>query len=97
MEKLQKMIQEKQAGTLDNVSETELEQYAKVPEDKVFKKFSKRVALHPEQVLRYDRGGEPLWITGQSNTLFHVPPCQYCSGERQFEFQVYILEFCNIA
>lgn len=89
MEKLQKMMQEKKAGTLDNVSENELEQYAKeVPEDKVYKKFSKRVARHPDQVLRYDRGGDPLWITGHSNALINIPPCQYCSSERQFEFQV---------
>lgn len=83
-------MQEKKAGTLSNVSEDELEQYTKdVPEDKVFNKFSKRVARHPDQVLRYDRGGHPLWITGVSgNSIVNVPNCQYCNGERQFEFQV---------
>ncbi|KAF9415010.1 hypothetical protein HW555_007277 [Spodoptera exigua] len=90
MEKLQKLMQEKKAGTLSNVSEDELEQYTKtMPEDKVFNKFSKRVARHPDQVLRYDRGGHPLWITGNSgNSIVNVPNCQYCNGERQFEFQI---------
>lgn len=83
------MMQDKAAGTLDNVSESELEQYTRgVPEDKVFKKFNKRVARHPNQVLRYDRGGEPLWITEQPDAQINIPSCQYCSSERQFEFQV---------
>lgn len=89
MEKLQKLMQEKKAGTLNSVSESELEEYTKeMPEDKFFKKFSKRVARHPNQVLRYDRGGAPLWITEKSDGLTHVPNCQYCDGERHFEFQV---------
>lgn len=92
MEKLQKMMHQNKAGTLENVTESELEEYTKeMPEDKVFNKFSKRVARHPEQVLRYDRGGSPLWITelvpncGSDNL---VPNCELCGGERQFEFQV---------
>lgn len=90
MEKLRRMMQEKRAGTLSYVSENELEQYTRtLPEDKVFNKFSKRIARHPEQVLRYDRGGTPLWITGHTEgTAVAVPNCQYCKGERQFEFQV---------
>ncbi|XP_026328710.1 programmed cell death protein 2 [Hyposmocoma kahamanoa] len=100
MEKLRKMIQEKRAGTLGNVSENELEQYTRtLPEDKVFNKFSKRIARHPDQVLRYDRGGTPLWITGHTEgTAVVVPNCQYCKEERQFEFQVMpqLLNFINV-
>lgn len=89
MEKLTKMINEKKAGTMNDVSESELEQYTKaLPEDKIFNKFIKRVARHPDQVLRYDRGGTPLWITGNSTNIIQVPNCKYCGGERQFEFQV---------
>lgn len=90
MDKLRKLMEEKKAGTLSNVSEDELEQYTKtMPEDKVFNKFNKRVARHPDQVLRYDRGGQPLWITGNSgDSIVDVPKCQYCNGERQFEFQI---------
>lgn len=89
MDKLRTLMQEKRAGTLCDVSEDELEQYTnKMPEDKVFKKFNKRIARHPEQVLRYDKGGSPLWITGNTENLIQIPNCQYCGGERQFEFQV---------
>lgn len=100
MEKLKKLIQEKKAGTMSNVSDSELEQYAgTIPEDKVFNKFTKRVARHPDQVLRYDRGGMPLWITGNTeNNISYVPNCQYCDGERQFEFQVMpqLLNYLNV-
>ncbi|CAK1604211.1 unnamed protein product [Parnassius mnemosyne] len=100
MEKLRKMMIEKKAGTLSDISENELEQYAKnMPQDKVFNKFSKRISRHPEQVLRYDRGGTPLWITGNTeNHLIYIPNCQYCNGDRQFEFQVMpqLLNFINI-
>lgn len=96
MDKLRKLMEEKRAGTLSNISEDELEQYTKtMPEDKVFNKFNKRVARHPDQVLRYDRGGQPLWITGNSgDSVMNIPNCQYCNGERQFEFQVSIT--CNL-
>ncbi|RVE49475.1 hypothetical protein evm_005906 [Chilo suppressalis] len=100
MEKLCKMIQDKRDGTLNNVSEEELEQYAKtMPEDKVFNKFNKRIARHPDQVLRYDRSGNPLWITGNSgNSVLDIPKCQYCDGERHFEFQVMpqLLNYINV-
>ncbi|CAG9785075.1 unnamed protein product [Diatraea saccharalis] len=100
MENFRKMIQDKRDGSLNNISEEELEQYAKnIPEDKVFNKFNKRIARHPDQVLRYDRGGKPLWIT--SNPIINdadIPNCQYCGGTRQFEFQVMpqLLNFINV-
>ncbi|KAJ2946996.1 hypothetical protein O0L34_g16340 [Tuta absoluta] len=101
MDKLKKLMQEKKAGTLSNVSESELEEYTTktLPEDKVFNKFNKRVARHPDQVLRYDRGGSPLWITGHTgNSIVHVPNCEYCQEERVFEFQVMpqLLNFINV-
>ncbi|CAH2075297.1 unnamed protein product, partial [Iphiclides podalirius] len=99
MDKLRKMMSEKRAGTLSNISESELEQYTrKIPDDKLFNKFSKRISRHPEQVLRYDRGGKPLWITGNTENIVSIPKCQYCNGERQFEFQVMpqLLNFINV-
>ncbi|XP_072940939.1 programmed cell death protein 2-like [Epargyreus clarus] len=99
MEKLTKLLQEKKGGSLSNIDDAELEQYTRgLPVDKVFNKFSKRIARHPEQVLRYDRGGTPLWITENKNALIHVPNCQYCEGERQFEFQIMpqLLNFINV-
>ncbi|XP_011563697.3 programmed cell death protein 2 [Plutella xylostella] len=99
MEKLRKLMQEKKAGSLTGVSEAELDQYTQEqPVDKVFNKFSKRIARHPDQVLRYDRGGAPLWITGNTNSVAHIPNCEYCNGERQFEFQIMpqLLNFIDV-
>lgn len=57
--------------------------------DKAFEKFKKRVAYHPDQVLRYDREGVPLWVSGEkAMEPSQVPDCEYCKGKRVFEFQV---------
>lgn len=40
------------------------------------------------KVVRYDRGGEPLWVSS-SNKPVDVPPCPACGQQRQFEFQVW--------
>ncbi|XP_035220619.1 programmed cell death protein 2-like [Stegodyphus dumicola] len=56
--------------------------------DKAFNKFQKRIKIEPEQVLRYQRRGEPLWVSSE-----HVPsekdiPVCSCGAKRAFEFQV---------
>jgi len=57
--------------------------------DKVFNKFRKRVAYEPEQILRYDLGGEPLWVSPDNTPeKKDIPPCPRCKGKRVFEFQV---------
>lgn len=46
--------------------------------------------LFAMQVLRYDRGGSPLWVTDYN--ILHdsttVPCCERCGATRHFEFQV---------
>lgn len=40
------------------------------------------------QVVRYSRGGSPLWISSQHiPSVQDVPPC-VCGAQRTFEFQV---------
>lgn len=39
------------------------------------------------QVVRYDRGREPLWVSSENKPM-EVPPCPHCGEPRQFEFQV---------
>ena len=58
--------------------------------DPIFRKFRERVDREPEQVLRYDRGGTPLWIGPKTPEVAkrEVPPCAVCGGPRVFEFQV---------
>lgn len=40
------------------------------------------------QVLRYDRGGRPLWASREVPGDGEPPPCPLCLGPRIFEFQV---------
>lgn len=40
------------------------------------------------QVLRYSRGGSPLWVSSQHIPSHQdIPPCT-CGAKRTFEFQV---------
>nr|ACO10767.1 Programmed cell death protein 2 [Caligus rogercresseyi] len=56
-------------------------------EDKVFDKFQRCVKNAPDQVVRYSRGFEPLWISseGRPNS---IPDCELCGSSRKFEFQI---------
>ncbi|XP_034475877.1 programmed cell death protein 2 [Drosophila innubila] len=82
-------------GELNDVSEKELDKYfgnAEATEDKAFKRFKKQTAAEPEQIVRYKRGGEPLWIANTADTiesqLQKLPSCSHCQGPLQFEFQI---------
>lgn len=71
------------------LTETDLMTYASGEQDAVFAKFRKRIGPNADQVLRYDRGNEPLWI-GAENQLVSslVPQCELCCSPREFEFQI---------
>ncbi|PNF25052.1 Programmed cell death protein 2 [Cryptotermes secundus] len=59
------------------------------PEDRQFSKFTSRIKRNPDQVLRYNRGGVPLWIsTHHIPNEEDIPHCEYCGTQRQFEFQI---------
>lgn len=84
-----------QTGELRDVTETELNKYfgsAAEMEDKAFQSFKKRIAAEPEQIVRYKRQGEPLWIANVKDTiesqLQELPNCSQCGGPRKFEFQL---------
>lgn len=57
--------------------------------DAVFSRFMKRISLCPQQILRYCRGGKPLFISEPpSNMAQLVPACGSCGGSRTFELQL---------
>jgi pre-rRNA-processing protein TSR4 len=57
--------------------------------DKDFERFKKISAPEAEQVVRYERGGEPLWCTKYNKLReAQVPGCAHCGAKRIFEFQV---------
>jgi pre-rRNA-processing protein TSR4 len=57
-------------------------------DDKQYRKFAKRIKINPDQVLRYQRSGDPLWVSSenipQSSDISSCP----CGATRQFEFQI---------
>ncbi|KFP24181.1 Programmed cell death protein 2-like, partial [Colius striatus] len=57
--------------------------------DHTFHKFMKRISVCQEQILRYSRGGQPLFITcPPANIDKGIPACSNCGSNRVFEFQL---------
>jgi len=57
--------------------------------DETFAHFRERIDREPEQVIRYDIGKTPLWVSSaNAATQGNIPRCPACGSERQFEFQV---------
>ncbi|XP_045150636.1 programmed cell death protein 2 isoform X2 [Echinops telfairi] len=76
--------------SVGDASEEDLESMAKheTREDEIFQRFKAKIALEPEQILRYGRGAAPLWISGENVPREEdVPNCP-CGAKRIFEFQV---------
>lgn len=74
----------------EGLAETDLEEMAmhETEDNKVFQRFKKKIAPEPHQVVRYSRGGSPLWVSSQHIPSGQdVPPC-LCGAQRTFEFQV---------
>lgn len=87
MEIYKKLEAEGRIGTLKDVSDKELEAHADIKIDKAFSNFKKQIASDPDQIVRYDRGGDPLLIA-KHPIPENIPPCEYCNSERQFELQI---------
>ncbi|XP_055674517.1 programmed cell death protein 2-like isoform X2 [Falco peregrinus] len=83
---LQQLMSESYAG------EGDTEKYEKSEvksRDPTFHKFMKRISVCPEQILRYSRGGQPLFITcPPANISEGIPACSNCGSKRVFEFQL---------
>lgn len=88
LEKFRQLTAEGKTGTLNDVTENELDKYAQPCNvDKAFSQFKKRISSQPDQIVRYCRGGAPLWIADVPKPK-QIPDCEYCSSARQFEFQI---------
>ncbi|CAH0482636.1 unnamed protein product [Peronospora belbahrii] len=65
------------------------ESYEKTPAgQRHLLRFQKRISRCPQQCLRYDYGGEPLWPVVAPQDL-KVPSCAGCGSDRLFEMQLY--------
>ncbi|KAI4479058.1 hypothetical protein M0802_014461 [Mischocyttarus mexicanus] len=88
MEKYKSMVQRNETGSFQAEKDNEdLVKMANADEDEVFARFHARIDQNPEQVVRYERNGQILYISGNTN-IQNIPKCLSCGGERQFEFQI---------
>ncbi|KAM3608797.1 uncharacterized protein V6R79_004910 [Siganus canaliculatus] len=55
--------------------------------DAAFSRFRKRISLCPQQILRYCRGGKPLFVSEPPANMA-APACGSCGGPRTFELQL---------
>eukprot|EP00172_Hildenbrandia_rubra_P003855 Plantae.Rhodophyta-Hildenbrandia_rubra.ctg6716.p1 GENE.Plantae.Rhodophyta-Hildenbrandia_rubra.ctg6716~~Plantae.Rhodophyta-Hildenbrandia_rubra.ctg6716.p1 ORF type:complete len:431 (-),score=47.18 Plantae.Rhodophyta-Hildenbrandia_rubra.ctg6716:1232-2524(-) len=78
-------------GTLQHVSESELSENIFKPRDESidrdFLEFQEKLRPAPTQVLRYERGGLPFWLS-KAQRCEDPGKCAACSRPRIFEFQV---------
>lgn len=57
--------------------------------DAAFSRFMKKISLFPQQILRYCRGGRPLFISEPPcNVAQTVSACGTCGASRTFELQL---------
>ncbi|KFV91595.1 Programmed cell death protein 2-like, partial [Eurypyga helias] len=83
---LEQLMSESFAGEGDNEKYEKSEVKSR---DHTFHKFMKRISVCHEQILRYSRGGQPLFITcPPANINKGIPACSYCGSNRIFEFQL---------
>jgi pre-rRNA-processing protein TSR4 len=89
MKEYEALVKEGKAGAMMDCSDKDLDDFAESKEDKTFGKFKKNVAGYETQVIRYNRHGNPLWISdnGKLNLGF-VPNCENCGSKRSYEFQI---------
>lgn len=87
MQAYKRLEAEGKAGTLREISDKELEAHTDIKVDKAFSHFKKEISTDPDQIIRYERGGSPLFIAKTPKPEI-IPPCEYCGGTRQFEFQI---------
>ncbi|KAI6655040.1 Programmed cell death protein 2-like [Oopsacas minuta] len=70
-------------SAVDDLEETD------VFKDKTAENFYQQIGMFPSQVVRYQRGGEPLWASDKFVlNLSLIPNCESCGSKRTFEFQL---------
>jgi len=88
-------------GTMQDASAEELPESlfkSRHRSDPVFDRFTRLTSYPPDQVVRYQRGGQVLWMhsagqlempsQNQSQSQYPDRRCSLCSGELTFELQV---------
>ena len=84
------IMKELNKGT-SNLSAEEISKYLgnETKLDNKYSKFKEIVNSSPDQVIRYQRSGDPLWISSRNIPgPKDIPDCEACGSSRIFEFQI---------
>jgi pre-rRNA-processing protein TSR4 len=84
------IMKELNKGT-SNLSAEEISKYLgnETILDNRYSKFKEIVKSSPDQVIRYQRSGDPLWISSKNIPgPKDIPDCEACGSSRIFEFQI---------
>jgi len=87
MAQVEKEYPDAMGPVTDKKMEKELAKLENKDVDEVFAEFRERIDREPEQIVRYQQGGTPLWVS-KDCVPTDIPPCAACGAERRFEFQV---------
>ena len=87
MAQVEKEYPDAMGPVTDKKMEKELAKLENKDVDEVFAEFRERIDREPEQIVRYQQGGTPLWVS-KDCVPTDIPPCAVCGAERRFEFQV---------
>lgn len=81
---------EKNKGKNDDITIDDAEAAVNdLKKDEAFEKFNRLIRLNPDQIIRYQRNGNPLPATVLAQAPpENVEPCGLCGGPRRFELQL---------
>ena len=89
LEKIQELEKSGKAMSVEDLEDCSTEPEDQVTEDKNWKRWQKVVKCEKDQVIRYQRTGNPLWISANNVPgEDQIPKCEYCGSKRVFEFQI---------
>ena len=77
--------------SMANLPADEISKYVgnNIKMDKKYTKFRKIIQSSPDQIIRYQRTSDPLWISSKNiPEIKDIPNCQFCGSRRTFEFQI---------
>lgn len=89
LEKIQELEKSGKVMSVKDLEDFSTEDEDLVTQDKNLKRFQKVVKCASDQVIRFQRTGNPLWIsTNNVPGEDQIPNCEDCGSKRVFEFQI---------
>lgn len=82
------VAEQQQQQPTNGIDDGDVEEMEETNRDVHFKRFNRIIRENPDQILRYQRGGQPLWATDSAPIPTSIPDCELCGARREFEAQL---------